>query len=581
MTAAHPQLEPLAQGFRERYLRFDELTAQLKAWADAFPDVVHLESIGQSREGRELWLLTLGPEPTRTRPAVWVDANIHAGELAGSSVALAIAEEVIALHLDAPDPARIPGPVHRAAREVLFHVLPRMSPDGAEAVLDTGRYVRSVPRDERFERAHPRWVGEDVDGDGLALLMRQPDSTGEFVEHPEVPGLMLPRTIEDEGPFYKLYPEGRIEHFDGHHVPDPDFLSDNAPDLNRNFPWSWVGEPRQKGAGSHPGSEPESRAVIARAARTPNLFAWLSLHTFGGVMIRPPGDRPDDEMNPRDLALYRQVEEWAARFCDYPMVSGFEEFLYEPGHPVHGSLTEWAYDERGCLAWVTELWDLFQQLELERPERFIDYYFRLTREDLVRLAEWDAKENAGRIFRPWKRHRHPQIGEVEVGGIDPRVGLTNPPYEALPELCDRHARFFVRVAAMCPHVVVSRVAQTPLREELTLLEATVENQGYLPTHGVHASADRPWNEPLWADLICEDGTSLEEPGQAHRLVGHLDGWGRGRFDFGHAIFFQRSKGSVSRRTLRWMVHGRGTVKLEVGSCRTGWIERRIGVGGGE
>src|SRR5690349_13450617 len=99
LSAIHPELAPLARGFRDRYLRYDELTAQLRAWADAFPSLVSLRSLGQSREGRELWLLVIGPEPERTRPAVWVDGNMHAVELAGSSVALAIAEEAIALHL--------------------------------------------------------------------------------------------------------------------------------------------------------------------------------------------------------------------------------------------------------------------------------------------------------------------------------------------------------------------------------------------------------------------------------------------------------------------------------------------------
>lgn len=578
MKAAHPDLEPLSRGFRARYLDFAELTAQVKAWAEAFPSLVRLESIGQSGEGRELWLLTIGPEPDRVRPGVFVDGNIHAAELAGSSVALAIAEEAIALHLGAPDPERIPTPVHRAAKEVLFHVLPRVSPDGAEAVLTTGRYVRSVPRDDRPARAHPRWVGEDVDGDGLALLMRKEDPTGEFVEHPEIPGVMLPRALDDEGPYYKVWPEGRIEGFDGHRVPDPDFLGDNSPDLNRNFPWSWAGEHRQRGAGAHPGSEPESRAVIELAARTPSLYVWQSLHTFGGVMIRPPGDRPDDELHPRDLSLYRQVEEWGEDIAGYPMVSGYEEFLYEPGQPLHGSLAEWAYDERGCLAWVTELWDIFQRLEIERPDRFIDYYFRMTHADVEALARWDADANEGRVFRPWRRCVHPQLGEVEVGGMDPRVGLTNPPYEALPEICDQQAQVFVRVAAMAPRVVISELGQTPLGEGLTAIEATIENQGYLPTHGVHAAKDRPFNEPLWADLRCEGGAELDDAGQAHRPIGHLDGWGRGRFDFGHAIFFQRSRGSVSRRHLRWIVRGAGAVTLTVGSCRTGWVERRVEVG---
>ena len=38
-------------------------------------------------------LVSIGPDLDRTRPAVWVDGNVHAAELVGSSVALAIAED--------------------------------------------------------------------------------------------------------------------------------------------------------------------------------------------------------------------------------------------------------------------------------------------------------------------------------------------------------------------------------------------------------------------------------------------------------------------------------------------------------
>ena len=43
----------------------------------------------------------------------------------------------------------MPATVEARLRDVRFYVLPRMSPDGAEAVMATGRYVRSIPRDER------------------------------------------------------------------------------------------------------------------------------------------------------------------------------------------------------------------------------------------------------------------------------------------------------------------------------------------------------------------------------------------------------------------------------------------------
>src|SRR6187401_875729 len=86
--------------FRTKYLDYAELTAQLDAWAKAHPDFVRVSPLGTSAEGRSIPLLTIGPNPDEIRPAVWIDGNMHASELCGSSVALAIAEDVIAIHLD-------------------------------------------------------------------------------------------------------------------------------------------------------------------------------------------------------------------------------------------------------------------------------------------------------------------------------------------------------------------------------------------------------------------------------------------------------------------------------------------------
>jgi hypothetical protein len=563
------QLSALNRGFRQRYLQYRELTEQLEVWAKAFPSIVRLRSIGKSVEGRDLWLLVLGTEPDRPRPAVWVDGNMHAIEVAGSSVALAIAEDVIALHLGAGP--KIAAPVARAAKEALFYVLPRMSPDGAEAILTKGNYVRSVPRDERSARGHARWINEDANGDGACITMRKIDEAGEYVAHPSFDGLMLSRTPEDEGPYYKIYPEGRIENFDGRHIPDYDYLGDNYPDLNRNFPWLWIGEHRVKGAGDHPGSEPESRAVIQMAQKTPNLFVWSNLHTFGGVMIRPPGDTADSRMNQRDLALYRQLEHWSEEICGYPMVGGFEEFLYAPDEPVRGALAEWAYVERGCLSWVTELWDIFAQIGMKRPKRFVDYYDHMTRADIEALARFDRERNAGRLFRPYVPFVHPQIGECDIGGLDTRVGLSNPPYEALPEVCDRHSRMFLHAASLIPRVTISRVEPRALAEGVTLIEIDVENRGYLPTYGVHASAQHAWNEKLRATFEPGGGLTLDDPAQ--KEIGHLAGWGRGRFSEG--IFFQRSSGSVSKKTAQWVVRGHGSARIRVESARVGSIERAI------
>src|SRR5688572_5885025 len=136
------------QNFRSDYLNYSQLTTQLQQWAAEHPGFVTLRSIGKTTEGRDIWTLIIGPEPERVRPAAWVDGNMHATELCGSSVALGIAEDLIALHRG-ENPRDLPATLLRTLRDVLFYVTPRLSPDGAEAVLSTGRYVRSTPRDTR------------------------------------------------------------------------------------------------------------------------------------------------------------------------------------------------------------------------------------------------------------------------------------------------------------------------------------------------------------------------------------------------------------------------------------------------
>lgn len=98
-----PSLADLSLGFRSAYLDHADVTRQLRAWHEAFPEVTSLTSIAKSAEGRDVWLLAIGRDPERVRPAVWVGGNIHAAELAGSSVALSIAEDVLRIHQDAAD----------------------------------------------------------------------------------------------------------------------------------------------------------------------------------------------------------------------------------------------------------------------------------------------------------------------------------------------------------------------------------------------------------------------------------------------------------------------------------------------
>ena len=144
----------------------------------------------------------------------------------------------------------------------------------------------------------------------------------------------------------------------------------------------------------------------------------------------------------------------------YATVSGFHEFLYEPDKPLHGDLTDYAYHQRGALAYVVELWDLFKQLGIERKKPFVDHYSQVRRaRTCARWRSSTASTTTAACSSAGARSTHPQLGEVEVGGFDPRVGIWNPPYEKLAETCAAQSAAFLRVAALVPRVALEVVRQ--------------------------------------------------------------------------------------------------------------------------
>ena len=56
------------------YHSFDEIAALLAEWHAAHPELCLLESVGQTLDGKELWLLTVTDKATGehdTKPAFW------------------------------------------------------------------------------------------------------------------------------------------------------------------------------------------------------------------------------------------------------------------------------------------------------------------------------------------------------------------------------------------------------------------------------------------------------------------------------------------------------------------------------
>ena len=560
--------------FLTDYIGYEELTHRLHCWARDHKAFVRLSSLAKTEAGRDVWMIEIGRDPDRPRPAVCIDGNMHSAELLGTNAALHIAHALIELHADkAGARDRVPRPLREAALHGLYYIIPRVSPDGADEVLTVGRLSRSAPRRRPQRGGGPRWIRGDIDGDGRIRQIRMRHPAGELVQLPSHPHVLVPRTIQDEGPFFKVFPEGCIEDFDGSTVPFPHTLSDNDSDFNRNFPFDWSGG--HDGAGHFPGWEPETRALIEFATRCPHIFAWLNLHTFGGIFIRPPFSESAHEVAREDLLVYEQAAGLIAQYTGMPTVAAFEDMTARPSQPMTGTLAAWAYGERGCLAWAVELWDLFAAVGLEKRRPYYRNYAIQQRDEIGALAQWDTRENGARVFAAWRPFVHPQLGEVEIGGIDPVRGLINPPEKEIARICRDLASLAIALPALAPRLE-TRIAATPITGNLTKITLVAANSGYLPTYVTAASLQQPWNQGL--QVRFEASGCVLHSGAPVTQAGHVRGWGRGAHEEGNAPFFQKSQG-VQDLTMSWVVEGSGEIQIEIGCPRTGWSTHKISVGG--
>jgi Zinc carboxypeptidase len=557
--------------FLKDYVRYDELTRTLEGWARDHPEFIHLSSLAKTEYGRDIWLLEVGKDPDRHRPAICIDGNMHSAELLGTNAALCIAQELVHLHCGQREVCdRWPRSIQESALEGLYYIIPCVTPDGAEEVLTAGRISRSAPRRHAHPNA-PHWIRSDVDGDGRIRQIRMRHPAGEFVEHPDCPHVLVPRTVQDAGPFFKVFPEGNIEGFNGRNVPFAHTLSDNDSDFNRNFPYDWSSD--HDGAGSFPGWEPETRALIEFGARSPHIFAWLNLHTFGGIFIRPPFSSSANEVDREDLLVYDYAATLAAQYTGMATVSAFEDMTPVASQPMTGTLAAWAYGERGCLAWAVELWDLFAAAGLQKRQPFFHSYAAQQRKEIAALAEWDARENGERVFSPWRAFVHPQLKDVEIGGIDPVRGFINPPEKEIAPISGGLASFAIALTCLGPRLK-SYVTAEIISEKLTRIDLLATNDGYLPTYVSATSRSRPWNRGLQARFRTSGCTLVSGPPSAD--LGHLRGWGRGADEEANAPFFQKSQ-AIQDIGLTWVVQGTGQVEIEIGAPRVGWQTHKVAV----
>ena len=522
------------------YRDFEEVEVFLQAAADRFPEKTHLESLGKSYQGRDLWLLTItdfnsgAPED---KPALWVDGGIDSDEVVATEAALGLIHRL----LFSDDPR-----VLELVRTRTFYIMPNIIPDMSE--LHHRSPIRPHdstmrPWDEDNDGLFDEDPPEDLDGDNEALQMRVQESTGKWVTDEEDDRLMRRRKLGDSGPFYTLHTEGIDNDGDGKYAED----WPGGVDPNRNYPGNWSAE--QNGAGPFPGSEVELRTMLDFILEHPNIAASQHLHSSGGVILRPPSV-PDFNLPAADRTLYLALAEKGLEITEYPLSTSVYDWNWPRGaknnrrgqlwrgedgsikgvdaaeaggnfyapvpdddrYAAYGGSIDGMYQLFGVLAFANEIYTFGEDSDGDGEISTLE-----------RLRYQDEHMN-GDVFKPWTPFDHPTLGEVEIGGWR-KFGQNNPLAGDLAREVERNVDFMLLQAESMPSLEIDAIEQTDLGGDVYRIELTVANIGFQPTE-LAVRRQSGLAEPVKAWLKDTDVELLS--GKEQEDLGHLDGHSTGK-----------------------------------------------------
>ncbi len=550
----------------QRYFSNEDLAATLQAWAGQYPHLAALRTFGESHEKRPLWLMTISNQasgPDHEKPALWIDANIHATELTGTSAAMNVIERLLAGYgHDAQ--------VTRLLDTCVFYIAPRLNPDGAAlAMAASPQFIRSGTRPYPWEEKDSGLHHQDVDGNGRILQMRLPDPNGDWKISSLDPRLMEKRPPHEHGgQYYRLLAEGMIENYDGYLIPNA--RPQQGLDFNRNFPFEWRPEGDQSGAGPYPASEPEIKAVLDFVSSHPNISVAVTFHTYSRVILRPYSTHPDDEMNVNDLWVYKKLGEVGTKITGYRSVSVYHEFRSHPKEITTGAFDDWIFEHWGAFSFTIELWDIASAAGI-KDIKFGEWWREHSHEEELQILKW-ADENAPGAYVQWQPFDHPQLGPLEIGGWDTLYSWRNPPETLLGAEIERHAPYMLALADMLPHLSVHKLEAQRLADGAYRLHLVVENSGFLPTYTSERGKKCVFVRPVRVELELPPGVELLT-GKVRSELGHLEGRS-------NKLIVSQVYGATStdnRARLEWTLRAsaKTQIGLRISSERAGTIHATI------
>jgi hypothetical protein len=264
-----------------------------------------------------------------------------------------------------------------------------------------------------------------------------------------------------------------------------------------------------------------------------------------------------------DLKLYKYFDEQGKKITGYPNAGDVyweysnlgREFREEAGQerrgrPLFGHSPDFGYFYYGAIWYGDELWCGGRVKDYDGDGKTTE----------LEVLRWNDEALGGKGFKNWEKFIHPQLGEVEIGGFNPKFFRQNPPPEYLEEWARKEALFNLLLAKSLPQVAISSVEAKPVKGEKDTYEIVCifSNEGFLPTALEMAKRVKIVRPDRAVIELARDGVELIKGDRAIEL-GSLQ--------------------SKEKREVRWRIKLTGKegaqVKVSISSTRGGVQEKSV------
>lgn len=517
------------------YQNHSQIASRLKAINSKFGTKATVQSIGKSKGGHDIFVLTLGKGNTTNKPAIAILAGIDGQHLAGTEVAIQLAEKLVANDS-----------LSQLLDTKTFYIIPSINPDAQEQFSAKLKFERSgndVDTDDDRDGRLNEDPFEDLNNDGQITFMRIEDPTGTYIISKDDPRVMVKADpAKGEIGKYIVLTEGIDNDKDG--LFNEDGIGGVNIDKNGTYDYPIF----TQGSGEYAASESETKALLDYLYQSKNIFAVLTFGPANNLSEAPKFDKSKTAKRiitgilEKDAAVGEQISKL------YNTQTGLKD---APAMPqTKGNIAQTAYFHYGRYSFSTPTWwapkvtaakDSSKKEASKVPDKSGD-------NDDIKYLKWADTQKITNAFVNWQSIKHPDFPDknVEVGGIAPYAKL-NPPVAYLNEITDKHLKFLSAFVKQMPDIQVVNVQSEAVSAGLTRVSVQVVNKGLLPTNAEIGDRVR-WVQKVKTELKLSGNQTIIS-GKKINLRGSL------------------AAGEVQEYS--WLISGSGTVGIEAGAPTAG------------